>query len=211
MDGRQNGVRESAQKILFKVHDFARENYIMILSDECEKVLRRLFEEHSPSKVLEIGTAIGYSSSLMALLSDCTIDTIDKDGERIASAKKLWSKLGVEDRITAYEGDADDILADVVDGKIYDFVFLDGAKSAYRRQLEFLLPHIKDGGVVLCDDVLYLGLVRGEENVPHKHRTIVRNMREFLRFVENVTLFESKVYDEGNGIAVAIKKPSEKR
>ena len=197
---------ERARKILDGVHDSAREEYVMILSDECEKVLKDLFERYKPQRVLEIGTAIGYSSSLMALYSDCTVDTIEKDKDRIERAKQLWKTLGVEDRIHSYEGDADEILASVVEGKTYDFVFIDGAKSAYKKQLEFLLPHIDVGGVVLCDDVLYLGLVRGEEHVAHKHRTIVRNMRAFLEYISDGRLFDSNVYDEGNGIAVVIKK-----
>ena len=131
---------ERARKILDGVHDSAREEYVMILSDECEKVLKDLFERYKPQRVLEIGTAIGYSSSLMALYSDCTVDTIEKDKDRIERAKQLWKTLGVEDRIHSYEGDADEILASVVEGKTYDFVFIDGAKSAYKKQLEFLLP-----------------------------------------------------------------------
>ena len=67
-------------EILKQVHDGARKDFIMILSDECEEVLKGLFEENKPKRVLEIGTAIGYSSSIMALASDCVIDTIEKTG-----------------------------------------------------------------------------------------------------------------------------------
>lgn len=198
-------IDDTAEKTLRGVHDYARQNYIMILSDECERVLRELFAKYKPSRVLEIGTAIGYSSSLMALLSDCTIDTIEKDSERIIKAKQLWQTLGVADRINVFEGDASQILESTTEGKTYDFVFIDGAKSAYKSQLEFLLPHISEGGIVLCDDVLYLGLVRGNEKVVHKHRTIVKNMREFLAYIEDGSLFESTVLEEGNGIAVVKK------
>ncbi len=194
------------QALLKQTHGYARERYIMILSDECERVLRKIFETYSPKRVLEIGTAIGYSSSVMALISDCVIDTVEKDGERIAAAKELWTKLGVSERINAYHGDADGTLADIVEGKTYDFVFLDGAKSAYRRQLEFLEPHIEKGGIVLCDDVLYLGLVKGDGVPPHKHRTIVNNMRAFLNYLSQSGKYDSRVIDEANGIAVARKK-----
>lgn len=199
-------IDATCQKILDKVHDYARENYIMILADECEVVLRRLFEENSPKRVLEIGTAIGYSSSVMALMSDCIIDTIEKDNERIKKAKKLWKALGIEERINSFEGDSKELLPQVVKDKIYDFIFIDGAKSSYKNQLEFLYPYLEKGGIVLCDDVLYLGLVRGQEKVIHKHRTIVKNMREFLDYIQNSNLFESTVFEEGNGIAVVRKK-----
>ncbi|MDE5990986.1 MAG: O-methyltransferase [Clostridia bacterium] len=195
-----------SEKILREVHDFARENFVMILSDECERELKRLFSEYKPKRVLEIGTAIGYSSSVMALASDCKIDTIEKDGERIRAAKELWKKLGVDGRINCYHGDADELLASVVEGKTYDFVFLDGAKSAYKRQLEFLERHIKRGGIVLCDDVLYLGLVKGDGYPPHKHRTIVNNMRAFLKYVEESDIYECDLIEEANGIAIVRKK-----
>lgn len=193
-------------EILKQVHDGARKDFIMILSDECEEVLKGLFEKNKPKRVLEIGTAIGYSSSIMALASDCVIDTIEKDGERIEKAKRLWKYLGVEDRINCHHGDADELLASVTEGKTYDFVFLDGAKSAYKRQLEFLEPYIEKGGIILCDDTLYLGLVKGEEKVPHKHRTIVNNMRKFLVYLEESGKFDYRLIEKANGIAIARKR-----
>ena len=103
-------MTDAQQSILDGVHDLARREYIMILSDECREVLQRLFAEHSPKRVLEIGTAIGYSSSIMALSSDCVIDTVEKDCERIAKAKQLWKSLGIVDKINAYLGDSEEIL-----------------------------------------------------------------------------------------------------
>ena len=204
-------MTDAQQSILDGVHDLARREYIMILSDECREVLQRLFAEHSPKRVLEIGTAIGYSSSIMALSSDCVIDTVEKDCERIAKAKQLWKSLGIVDKINAYLGDSEEILPKVTYGKTYDFIFIDAGKSAYKRQLEFLLPHLEVGGIALCDDVLYLGLVKGDSYPPHKHRTIVRNMREFLAYVENHPCHEMQLYEEGNGIAVIKKIKSESK
>lgn len=199
-------IDADSQKILDKVHAFARENFIMILADECEVVLRNLFEKYSPKRVLEIGTAIGYSSSVMALSSDCTIDTVEKDRDRTEKAKELWRTLGIDGRVNCFEGDSNELLPNVVKGKTYDFVFIDGAKSSYKSQLEFLYPYIEKGGIVLCDDVLYFGLVRGEEKVKHKQRTIVKNLRVFLDYIQNSELFETEIIEEGNGIAVVRKK-----
>ena len=86
----------SAQaEVLQEVHDLAREQFVMILSDECEVVLKDIFAKYSSQRVLEIGTAIGYSSSIMALSSNCVIDTIEKDKERIERAKELWKRLDI--------------------------------------------------------------------------------------------------------------------
>lgn len=199
-------MTDAQERILKKVHDSAREEYVMILSDECERVLKDLFAKHKPGRILEIGTAIGYSSSVMALCSDCIIDTIEMNESRVKRAAELWKSLGIDGRINSYVGDSDGILAQVVEGKKYDFVFIDAGKSAYKRQLEFLLPYIEKSGIVLCDDVLYLGLVKGDSYPPHKHRTIVRNMREFLAYVENNPALDIKLIEEGNGIAVIEKK-----
>ncbi len=196
----------TTRTILKRVHDKARADFVMILSDECESVLRELFEENKPKRVLEIGTAIGYSASVMALSSDCVIDTIEKDESRIAQAQELWKELGVQDRINCFCGNADEVLSSVVEGKTYDFVFIDGAKSAYKRQLEFLYERIEKGGIALCDDVLYLGLVEGDKVPPHKHRTIVNNMREFLSFVKNSEKYDFKLIGEANGILILRKK-----
>ncbi len=190
------------EEILLDIHDLAREQFVMILSDECEKVLKDVFQKYRPQRVLEIGTAIGYSSSIMALSSDCKIDTIEKDEERISRAKELWRRLGVDDKIKVYHGDSDEILSDVMAGKIYDFVFIDAAKSAYKRQLQSVLPYVKKDGMIMCDDVLYLGLVKGDSYPPHKHRTIVRNMREFLAYVDSNNKLELTLVEEGNGVAV---------
>ncbi|MDE5756282.1 MAG: class I SAM-dependent methyltransferase [Clostridia bacterium] len=198
-------MTQEQEEILKGVHDLAREQFVMILSDECEAVLRDIFAKYRPQRVLEIGAAIGYSSSIMALSSDCEIDTIEKDEERIERAKDLWRRLGIEDKIKVYHGESDMLLPSVIKGKTYDFVFIDAAKSAYKRQLELLLPYIAKGGVVLCDDVLYLGLVKGDSYPPHKHRTIVRNMRDFLAYVEDNESLELQLIEQGNGIAV-IKK-----
>lgn len=195
----------SQKAVLSEVYESARRNFIMILSDECRDVLVKLFKEHSPKRVLEIGAAIGYSSSIMALSSECVIDTVEKDGDRLDKAKSLWKSLGIEDRINAYCGDSDVVLSEIIQDKTYDFVFIDAAKSAYKRQLELLLPHVEVGGIILCDDALYLGLVKGDAYPPHKHRTIVRNMREFLSYVEGNANLDMQLIDEGNGIAVIRK------
>ena len=94
----------------------------------------------------------------------------------------------------------------MVEGKTYDFVFLDGAKSAYKRQLTFLDEYVEKGGIILCDDVLYLGLVKGDGYPPHKHRTIVNNMREFLKYVEESEKYELNLIEQANGIAIVRKK-----
>ena len=191
---------------LEEIRKLSEIEFLPILSQECEKVLIDLMAKENPKRILEIGTCVGYSSSIMLLNSNASIDTIELDEERLNVAKNVWVSQNLTDRITSYLGDANEILKDVILGKEYDFVFLDGPKSRYLEHLNIVLPHVKKGGIILADDVLFFGLVKGEEHVAHKHRTIVRHLREFLSDIEARDDVEMELIKEGNGIAIIRKK-----
>ena len=193
-------------EILSQVLTSARDRHVPVIDDDSREVLIRTVEELKPRRILEIGTAIGYSASLMALNSDAVIDTIEMDNTRRQEAISLWKRLGIDDRINAYLGNADEILEKVIEGKEYDFIFIDGPKSKYLSHYLTCLPHLSEGGVVFADDVLYFGMVEGEEFVPHKHRTIVINLRQFLSTVQNDDGVECKIVRSGNGVAIIRKK-----
>ena len=163
-------------------------------------------QKYKPKNILEIGTCVGYSSSIMLLNSEATIDTIEIDEERQNVAKNVWAAQNLQDRVNAYLGDANVILKDVIKDKKYDFVFLDGPKSRYLEHLNLVLGNVNQGGIILADDVLFFGLVKGEEHVAHKHRTIVRHLREFLADIENRDDLDVELIKEGNGIAIIRKK-----
>ena len=192
--------------ILSQVLASARDRHVPVIDDDSREILIRAVEEVKPRRILEIGTAIGYSASLMALSSEATIDTVEMDDTRRKDAISLWKRLGIDDRIHAYLGNADEILESVVEGKEYDFIFIDGPKSKYLSHFLICLPHLSAGGVVFADDVLYFGMVEGEEFIPHKHRTIVTNLRQFLATVQTDERLECTIVREGNGVAIIRKK-----
>ena len=191
---------------LENIRELSKQEFLPILSEECEKVLIELMKAKKPTKILEIGTCVGYSSSIMLLNSQATIDTIELDEERLNVAKSVWKAQNLEDRVTSYLGDANVILKDVIKDKIYDFVFLDGPKSRYQEHFNVVFDNVKSGGIILADDVLFFGLVNGEEHVEHKHRTIVRHLREFLAELKAREDIELEMLNEGNGIAIIRKK-----
>ena len=193
-------------KTLDDIRELSKIEFLPILSEECEKVLIKLMKDEKPLNILEIGTCVGYSSSIMLLNSNAHIDTIELDAERLKVAKSVWEAQGLQDRVTSYLGDANKILKDVIQQKEYDFVFLDGPKSWYLDHLNIVLDNVKKNGIILADDVLFFGLVKGQEHVEHKHRTIVRHLREFLNAIENDTRVELELKEEGNGIAIIRKK-----
>ena len=179
--------------------------FLPILSQECEEVLIDLIKKIKPTSILEIGTCVGYSSTIMLLNSNATIDTIEIDEERLEKAKALWKNYKLQDRVNYYLGDVDKILDKVIENKTYDLIFIDGPKSRYLDHFIKTQKAMHENTIVLCDDVLFFGLVKGEEKVAHKHRTIVRHLREFLSFIEERDDLNVEILDKGNGIAIIRK------
>lgn len=195
-----------ALKVLEQLHKYARDNYIPILDDQCQSVLIELIKTHQPKQILEIGTAVGYSAALMALNCDCHIQTIDIDQDRVDIARKLWNNIGISDRIESIVANVDQCLDSVVKDKMYDFIFIDGPKSRYLEHMLICLPHLKSGGIILADDILFFGMVKGVVETPKKHRTIVRHLKEFLDYLEGNKQLYTEILEVGNGIAIITKK-----
>lgn len=191
---------------LEEIQEGSKKDFLPIMSEECKNVILDILKQKDVKSILEIGTCVGYSSTIMLLNSKATIDTIEIDKKRLEQAKLIWKNYKVEDRVNSYLGDVDFILEEVCKDKNYDFIFIDGPKSRYKQHLEIALKHANKDAILLADDVLFFGLVKGQEKVPHKHRTIVRNLRNFLNFIENLDEIEVNILDVGNGIAVMRKK-----
>ena len=190
----------SKEEILRRAYLRAKEDFIPVCGGACAKLLRECCERIQPRRILEVGTAVGYSSSVMAAACNAEVDTIESDGERLARARELWKELGIEGRMHAYQGDVKEILPAVIEGKRYGIVFIDGPKSAYKSIFESVREHTEKGGEIVSDDVDYLGLVLSKTYPPHKHRTIVTNMRDYLEYISAPPL-ETRVFSDC-GVAV---------
>lgn len=157
----------------------------------------------NPKRILEIGTAVGLSG--VAMLNACPnakLTTIELEEERYLEAKQNFSDFGVEDRVTAYLGDAGEILA-MMDGQ-FDFVFLDGPKAQYEKYLFDLKRLMAKGAVLFADDVLLYGWVDGKEPTPQKRQSIVDKIRSYLKTVTEDEDFVTSVLDVGDGVALSI-------
>ena len=137
------------------------------------------------------------------LAEDGTIDTIERDEERIKEAKINIKNVEVEEKINIYEGDAVEILPTL--NKKYDMVFIDAAKGKYPFFLKESLRMLKPNGVILADNILYKGYVMSDYN-KHKQRTAVRNLREYIKEVSQNPNLETQILEVGDGLAISIIK-----
>ena len=187
---------------LEKIKQKALQEHIPIIMDETLEVIEKYLKENPPKKILEIGAAVGYSAMCFSefLAEGGKIDTIEREEERIAEAKENFKKVGVQDVITLYEGDAAEILPTLKDK--YDMVFIDAAKGKYPFFLKESLRMIKDNGVIFADNILYKGYVMSDYN-KHKQRTAVRNLREYIKEVSENPNLETKILEVGDGLAIS--------
>lgn len=191
---------------LGELEELAHENGVPVIPHETVVFLQFLLKQKRPKNVLEIGTAIGFSASLMAesLDKDAKITTIDRFPVMIEKAKKNFEKLGLTEQITLLEGDAADLLSGL-DGP-YDFIFMDSAKSKYITFLPECLRLLSDDGVLMVDDIFQAGTVlQPIEEIPRKNRAIHRHLNEFLEEITKSSELTSTLLPLGDGVALISK------
>ena len=187
---------------LEKIKEKALEDHIPIIMDDTLEVIENRLKNVKPRKILEIGTAVGYSAICFSefLSEDGKIDTIEREHDRVEEARKNIEKAEVQDKINIIEGDAVEILP-TLQGK-YDVVFIDASKGKYPFFLKEALRLLADNGIIFADNVLYKGYVLSDYN-KHKQRTAVRNLREFLAELQNNQELKTEILEVGDGLAVA--------
>ncbi len=187
---------------LEKVKQKALQNHIPIIMDETLEVMEQYLKEINPRRILEIGTAVGYSAMCFTefLGEDGKIDTIEREADRVKEARENIKKVGVAEKINIYEGDAVEILPTL--NNKYDAVFIDAAKGKYPFFLKEALRLINPNGIIFADNILYKGYVMSDYN-KHKQRTAVRNLREYIKEVSENPNLETEILEVGDGLAVS--------
>jgi O-methyltransferase, family 3 len=193
---------EMNKEELKKIKQKALQEHIPIIMDETLEVIEKYLKENPPKRILEIGAAVGYSAMCFSefLAEGGKIDTIEREEERIAEAKENFKKVGVQDVITLYEGDAVEILPTLKDK--YDMVFIDAAKGKYPFFLNQALHKLNPQGIIFADNILYKGYVMSDYN-KHKQRTAVRNLREYIKEVTENENLDTEILEVGDGLAVS--------
>ena len=187
------------------IKEKALEEHIPIIMDDTLEVIDTYLKEMKPKRILEIGTAVGYSAICFSkyLAEDGIIDTIERDEERIAETKENIKERKLDSKINIYEGEAVEILPTL--NNKYDAIFIDAAKGKYTFFLEQALRMLDEKGIIFADNILYKGYVLSDYN-KHKQRTAVRNLREYIKqTTENIEL-ETQILEVGDGLAITQKK-----
>ena len=186
-----------------KMRKFAQDNFVPIVRPETSKLLIENVKEINPKSILEVGTAIGYSGILMLENSNANLITLEKDEKMKNLALENFKEENLQNRVKLVFGDTKTYIEN--SNEKFDFIFLDGPKSQYVKYYPYLLKMLNQNGRIFVDNVLFQGLVLSKEEPPKKFRTIVNNLREFLKLVQTDKKVSFKLIDIEDGVLL-IKK-----
>lgn len=190
---------------LFKqMEDFAKENKVPIINENGRKVFIEIIKKYKPQRVLEIGTAIGYSALLTTYYGaeNAKIISLELDEERAKQAQDFINQSKYKDQIEIILGDAAENIGKLDKNYKFDMVFIDAAKGQYPDYLKKVLPLLADDGIILADNVLFRGYVMSEEKPPRRYKTIVKRLREYIAMVSDTDKFTTEIFENGDGLAL---------
>ncbi|MDD2376311.1 MAG: O-methyltransferase [Clostridia bacterium] len=189
----------------------AIENYVPILQDDSLKLIEVILHMIKPKKILEIGTAVGYSAAIFAKYLEIDennkegsyIKTIERNEKRFKEATENIFTLNLTEYIIPVFADATEYLTNLKEDDTYDVIFIDAAKGQYMVFLNEAKRLIKSGGVIIADNVLFKGRVLGGYN-EHRHRTAVTRLREYIDNINDDKTLDSILLNVGDGVAISI-------
>ena len=202
-----NSLDTGNTEILDQIEKEAIAAYVPIIRKEMQSFLKLLLAMQKPMRILEVGTAVGFSAILMAQYApaDCKIVTIENYEKRIPVAKENFKRAGKDEQITLLEGDAMQILP-TLSGE-FDMIFMDAAKGQYINFMPDILRLLKSGGVLVSDNGLQDGdIIESHYVVERRNRTIYKRMREYMYELTHNEGLVTAVLPVGDGITVSAKK-----
>lgn len=206
-----HSLEKSNGELCDEMEKYAHENFVPIIRKEMESFLRVMVEIKKPKRILEVGTAIGYSAIMMASVmpDDCTITTIENYEKRIPIARANIEKAGMNDKIRLIEGDAMEVIPGLEEK--FDFVFMDAAKGQYINFLPLVMEKLQPEAVMISDNVLQEGdIIESRFGIERRNRTIHSRMREYLYQLKNMEEFHTTIVPIGDGITVSVYKEKRK-
>lgn len=196
---------------LEELEKYARETGVPIIRPQMQSLLRLLITWGRPMRILEVGTAIGFSALFMSEYAPegCRITTIEKYGKRIPLARENFEKAGKSGCITLLEGDAAEILPSLEEDGAYDLIFMDAAKGQYINFLPDILRLLSPAGLLVSDNILQEGeLMESKYAVTRRNRTIHNRMRAYLYALTHCEELETTILPVADGVTLSAKRRS---
>lgn len=197
---------EVKEELIKEIHSYAISNSVPIVTDEGLELIKMLIRIKKAKKILEIGTAIAYSSINMALLdNEIMIDTIERNNKMFEVASSFVSKACLNNRINIINNDALLVNDDELKND-YDIIFIDAAKAQYIKFFTKFSPLLKDDGIIISDNLLFHGLVEDDSNCGKDLRALVRKIKNYNSFLSSNEDFSTTFLRIGDGMAISVKR-----
>lgn len=201
-------VLPESNGLISELEEFAEANEVPISQPETIRLLEILIKLGRRRRILEVGSAIGYSAVRMAEANpESEIYTIEINHSAAEYAKRVFEKAGLAQRIHLTEGDANEVLPRLAaDGIKFDMIFIDAAKAQYTSFFEPCMECLSVGGLLVSDNVLYKGMTATDELILHRKRTIVKRLRDYIDMLCTQKSLDTVVLPVGDGVALSYKK-----
>lgn len=199
-------------ELLTQLEEYARVNKVPIAEPETARLVSVLTKLLRPKKILEVGTAIGYSSIIMSegLSENGTITTVEYDPDTVKIARKNIERAGLRDKITVVEADAKDYLSYLEDDESFDMIFLDGPKAHYLFMLDDAVRLLKKGGLLVSDNILFKGMTADDGHFARRKVTIITRLREYIDTLMAHPQLETSILSQGDGVTLSVKTVSDR-
>lgn len=186
-----------------ELREFAKANNVPIMKTETKEFLKTLVSISKPKSILEIGTAIGYSSLVFSKYSDANITTIELSNKMANIAKDNFKRYGKN--INLINDDAEKALTTLNQG--FDFVFIDANKSNYKFYFDYVDKHLLNkGGIIVADNILFRGEVCNDDLIEKRKITIVKRLRNFLAYITKREDYKTSIVPIGDGLSISYKE-----
>lgn len=197
--------RKKEDKLIVEMEEFAEKHHVPILDWHSAEFMENLIMTHKPDRVLEIGTAIAYTTIRIArcLEKNSVIHSIEKSNDNIKIALENIEKSGLDKKIKLLQGDALSIMPQIK--KKYDFIFLDADKEDYKKLFDLSMLHLRKGGVIVVDNLLWHGYA-ASSTVPPKYKNSTKHIRDFNKIFILQKNLHSMIIPVGDGLGFGIKK-----
>lgn len=193
------------KELILEMEEYASLKNIPIIEKDSIAFIMKYIKKNNIKNILEIGSAIGYSTILMASVGqDVTVTTIERDESRYMECLKNVKKCGFEKKINVVFQDALEVN---LTGVKYDMIFIDAAKGQYTKFFEKFQYFLKDGGTIITDNLKFHGYVGKSKEIESKNlRGLAEKIENYIEFLKNNKDFETNFYDVGDGLSVSVKK-----